>query len=92
MQIGLILILSAVSFGIGSLFIVGDTVVERKVFENSYQRQESLKTEIAINEATLTEINMKLSNPNLDANTRFNLKAQASAIRIRITTATRRLK
>jgi len=87
-----VVVLSVLSFAIKSLFFVGETVVERKVFENSYQRQESLKSEIAINEAALIEINGKLSNPNLDADTRFNLEAQASAARVRIATAQRKLK
>ena len=39
-----------------------------------------------MNEATLAEIRMKLSNPNLDSDTRFNLEAQASAARLRIAT------
>ena len=88
----IIVVLSAVGFGIRSCLLVGDTVVERKVFENSYQRQEAVKSEIAINEAVLIEIKMKLSNPKLDVDTRFNLEAQASAIRVRISAANRRLK
>lgn len=63
------------------------TVVERKVFENSYQRSESLKSRIAIDEATITEIDRKLMNPDLDKNTRYNLEAQRSAATLRINTA-----
>lgn len=82
-----ILVLSIAGGVTRSMGLWGQTVVERKVFENSYQRSASLKAEIATNEATLQEINQKLMNPNLDENTRFNLEAQASAIRIRIATA-----
>lgn len=85
-----VVVLSVVGFGMNSLGLFGRTVVERKVFENSYQRSESLVSEIAMNEATLVEIESKLSNPNLDADTRFNLEAQASAARIRIATAKRK--
>ena len=79
-------IFSAVGFGTRSLGLWGGTIVERKVFEESYQRSEALKAQIATDEATLAEISGKLSNPNLDENTRFNLNAQASAARIRIAT------
>lgn len=88
--IGTIVVLAAVGFGLRSLGYWGGTVVERKVFENSYQRSESLKAEIATNEAVLTEIERKLANTNLDADTRANLEAQASAARIRIETAKRK--
>lgn len=78
-------------FALSSLGLFGRTVVERKVFENSYQRTESLKARIANDQAVLAEIQSKLSDPNLDKDTRRNLEAQASAARIRIETAKRRL-
>lgn len=68
------------------------TVVERKVFEQSYQRSEALKSQIATDEAVMAEIESKLKNPNLDDNTRYNLKAQISAARVRISTARRKQK
>lgn len=83
----IIIFFSLVGFGLNSIGLFGRTVVERKVFENSYQRSESLKSEIAMHQATLAEIESKLLNPNLNKNTRFNLKAQAGAARIRIATA-----
>lgn len=85
--VGAVVVLFALGFGLRSLGLIGETVVERKVFEQSYQRSEALKSRIAIDKATLAEIAGKLSNPNLDKNTRFNLQAQASAARIRISTA-----
>ena len=84
-----IIILSAIGFGLRSLGLFGSTVVKRKVFEHSYQRSEGLKARIATDEAVLAEIERKLTNPNLDSNTRANLEAQASAARIRIATARR---
>jgi hypothetical protein len=66
--------------------------VERKVFENSYQRTESIKASITTDEAALAEIQMNLQNANLDADTRTNLEAQASAIRIRLNAAKERMK
>jgi hypothetical protein len=87
----IIVVFSVLGFAIHSLFLVGKTKVERKVFENSYQRQEALKSEIAVNEAALIEIERKLMNPELDKNTRHNLEAQASAARFRIRVAKRKL-
>ena len=80
-------ILALLGFGLRSAGLFGDTIVERKVFENSYQRSEALKSQIAGDEAVLVEIERKLSNTTLDENTRTNLEAQASAARIRIATA-----
>lgn len=82
-----VLTLTLLGFGLNSLGLFGRTVVERKVFENSYQRSEALKSQIATDEATLAEIQAKLLNPNLDESTRYNLEAQAAAARIRIHTA-----
>jgi len=83
----IVVVLSIIGFGMNSMGLLGKTIVERKVFENSFQRSESLKSEIAMNEAVINEIGNKLLNPNLDANTRFNLKAQLSAATIRVATA-----
>lgn len=63
------------------------TVVERKVFENSYQYSESRKSENAIYRAQLAEIERKLMSSTLDESTRTNFEAQASAIRIRLAAA-----
>lgn len=84
-------VLGGVGFALHSAGVFGHTVVERKVFENSYQRTEGLKAQIATDEAALAEIQAKLANPNLDEDTRYNLKAQAAAIRLRIQAAKRRL-
>lgn len=82
-----VLVLSGVGFGLQSLGLFGRTVVERKVFEQSYQKQAAMKSQIATDEAVLAEIDRKLLNPSLDADTRHGLEAQASACRIRIATA-----
>lgn len=81
-----IVVLTVLSYG----GIFTKTVVERKVFEQSYQRSEALKSQIATDEAVIAEIEGKLLNPNLDNNTKYNLKAQMSAARIRISTARRK--
>ena len=87
----LVLLVLVVLFSLGFLLnsagLFGKTIVERKVFENSYQRKESIKSQIATDEANLVEIKAKLENPNLDPNTRYNLEAQAAAARMRIRAA-----
>lgn len=83
--------LSAVGFGLKSCGVFGSAVVERVVFENSYQRTEALKSQIANDEAVLAEIEIQLRNPKLDEDVRYNLEAQASAARIRIRTAKEKL-
>lgn len=70
--------------------ILGRTIVERKVFENSFQYSEARKSEIVVFEAQLVEIDIKLSNPSLSKETRTNIEAQASAIRIHLNAARRK--
>ena len=80
----IVVVLFVVGFTLNSLDLFGRTVVERKVFENSYQRSEGLRSAIATDEAALAEIERQLSNSNLDTDTRTNLEAQAAAARLRI--------
>lgn len=81
---------SGLGFITHSLGLWGKTVMERKIFESSYQRSAALEAQIAVDESALAAINGQLRNPNLDSNTRFNLEAQRSAINVRLNT-TRRL-
>jgi len=85
--IGIVVVLAVLGFGLRNLGLLGSTHVEREVFEASYQRSEAIKSQIATDEATLAEIARQLSTPNLDADTRYSLEAQASAARVRIGTA-----
>lgn len=82
-----LVILGAVGFVLNTGGIIGKTIVEREVFEQSYQRTAALAERVAVDVASLAEIERQLLNPNLDANTRFNLNAQAAAARVRIQTA-----
>ena len=86
----LVVVTVLVIFAFGSLGIFTQTVVERKVFEQSFQYSEARKLEIATYEAQLAELRGKLSNPNLDAGTRANIDAQIMAIQIQLNTARRR--
>ena len=82
-----IVTLALLGFGLRSLGMFGSTVVERKVFEQSYQRSEAIRSQIVTDEAVLTEIQRQLSSADLDEQTQFNLEAQAAAARVRIQSA-----
>jgi len=82
-----VVLLGGLGFFLRSGGVIGRTVVDRVVFEKSYQRSEAFKAKIAMDEASIAQIQGQLLNPNLDENTRFNLNAQVSAARIRINTA-----
>ena len=80
----LIIMAGIVFAGLSAVGIIGKTVVEREVFKRSFQYSEARATAIATYEAQLVEINRKLTNTNLETNTRSNLEAQAASIRIRL--------
>jgi hypothetical protein len=84
--VGIVVVVGALTLGLRFLGAWGDTAIERHQFENSYQRKEAIKAQIANDEAVLAEINRKLQNPHLDPNTRANLEAHAAATRIRLST------
>jgi len=63
------------------------TVVERKVFENSYQRSEGLKSQIATYNAQIASLEAQLLNPNFDAGTKAYINAQLAALNIQLNTA-----
>ncbi|MBU1755220.1 hypothetical protein KKH81_02995 [Patescibacteria group bacterium] len=88
--VGVIIVLALLGFALNSFGLFGKTVVERKVFEQSYQRSSAIESQIATDTAALAEIDRQLQNPHLDENTRVNLEAQASAARARIDSAERR--
>lgn len=81
------LFVSVLGFATHACGLWGNTYVERKVFEESYQRSESFKSRIATDQAVLVEIEAMLANPNISANSRANLQAQARAARVRINSA-----
>jgi hypothetical protein len=86
----LLIIVSAIIFaGLNYAGIIGRTVVERKVFEQSYQRSEALKSQIATYEAQIVEIQLQLSRGDLDSSTQANLNAQLSSIRVMLNSARR---
>ena len=82
-----VLLLTVLSLVILAGLRYAGVVGERVIFTNSYQYTEARKTEIAIFEAQLVEINTKLRSDILEANLRTNLEAQAAAIRIQLNAA-----
>lgn len=70
--------------GLNYAGIIGRTIIEREVFEQSYQKKAADHDRMSTYQATLAEIQGRLLNPNLDTGTRANLEAQASSIRIMI--------
>ncbi len=88
--IPIIVVLSVIFFALGGLGYFGKTVIERKVFENSYQRSEAIKSQIATDMAVVAQIQEHLKNQNLDLDTRNALKAQLAAAKLRINIAKNR--
>lgn len=79
----LLLILAVVAFtSLNYLGVFGKTVVERKVFEQSYQKKEANKTANTIHSAQLAQLRGKLNNPNINEGTKAEIRAQIDAINI----------
>ena len=85
--LGLVIVTSLIFAGLNYAGVFAKTVVEREVFENSYQYTAGQKAKIATYEAQLAELRGKLSNPELDSTTRTNIQAQISAINIQLNAA-----
>lgn len=80
----LMIVFSALSFILNATGIIGRTIVEREVFEQSYQYSEARKSAIATFTAQLAEIEARLADSSLDSPTRSSLNAQAASIRIQL--------
>lgn len=88
--LGLVVVTVLVFTGLSYAGIIGRTVVEREVFDESYQKVAGDEQRIATFEAQKAEIEGRLNNPELDETTRANLEAQLSAINIQLDAANRR--
>jgi len=86
--LGLLIISTIVLTILGYVGVIGRTIVERKVFENSYQYSEARKTEIMTYEAQLAEIDAQLSTAG--ETERHGLLAQRAAIEVRLRVARER--
>jgi len=84
----LIIIISLISAGL----YIFNVRVERYTYETSYQYQEGVRERIDTLEASLAEIETRLSNPNLDDESRNNLEAQRAAILIQLRSAKKKIR
>ena len=80
----LVIMSGAITTAISYLGLFTGTVVERAVFENSYQYHEGMAAQARTYRAQIAEIEGKLLNQSLDSGTRANLEAQLSALRIQL--------
>ncbi len=79
-----LLALSVIVFSIlGMLGKLGGTFMERKVFEQSYQRSEGLKSQMNTWQAQLASINSQILNTT-DKDTLTQLKTQKAMLEIQI--------
>ena len=72
--------------GLNYAGVIGQTIVERKVFENSYQKHEADKTAVTVYAAQLAQLRAKFNNPSLTESARVEILAQIDAIMILKTT------
>ena len=87
--LGLVVVSVVVFGGLRYTGMIGQTFVERKVFENSYQYTAAQKARIATFEAQLAEIDTRLLSTELDGVTRTNLEATRSGIKVQLGVARR---
>ncbi len=84
--VGMLILTSIIFGGLRYCGMIGDTIAERVIFENSFQYKEARKTEIATFQAQLAEIERRLTSEN-DPQIRNNLEAQAASLRIHLNVA-----
>ena len=83
-----LLVLTIAVLGVtGVIGRVVNVVVEREVFERSFQYQESKSEQIATYQAQIAELESKLSDSNLSDNAKSDVRAQLAAIRIQLNSA-----
>lgn len=81
--IGTILVLTVT--GVAGRIV--DVVVQREVFERSFQYQESKSEQIATYQAAMAELESKLADSNLSDSVKSDIRAQLAALRIQLNSA-----
>ena len=81
--VGTILVLS----GMGIAGRIVDVVVEREVFERSFQYQEGKSDQIATYRAQIVMLESKLADPALSDSAKSDMRAQLAALKIQLNTA-----
>lgn len=71
----------------GQIGRIVDVLIQRQIFEKSFQYDQARKDEVATYKAQIAELEGKLSNPDLSEGTRAEINAQLSAIRIQLNAA-----
>lgn len=82
--IGLLVFVTVVFGVLNVAGVIGGTIVEREVFEQSYQRQTGLEAKLATMEAQAAELRVSLSDSDLTSSKRASLEAQLAAITVQI--------
>jgi hypothetical protein len=81
-SIAIAMVATSFYIGISALYQVGETAIERKVFENSYQYESSRSSKNKILVAQLVQIGLMLKQKNLHPDRRRQLEAKAAGLRI----------
>mgnify|MGYP007059433684 CR=1 FL=1 len=85
--VGMIMLASVALFALNSLGTIGTTIVEREVFERSFQYDQARESEILTYKAQLEEIKERLNSGSLTEEQREALESQRAAIRVRLKVA-----
>jgi uncharacterized membrane protein len=81
----MLLVLSVIMFtGLSYVGLIGKTVIQRKVFEQSYQRQAGDQAKLNTFLSSKAEIEAQLSRNDLSSAQRADYLAQLAAIRVQI--------
>ena len=80
----LLLISIPVFWALGTAGLLGRTVAERMIFEQSYQKKAGDASKAAIFRAQLSEIELRLRTGELTDQQKTDLEAQRAAIRVQL--------
>ena len=78
----LIVLTGIILFGLNSVGLIGKTVVERKVFENSYQKKAADEDAISAYDAQISILKRRLRSTDLSASEKAEIQAQIDSINI----------
>lgn len=78
----LVLVSTLILGATGQLGRVVDVVIQREVFENSFQYDQAREKEISTYDAQIAELEGRLLNPNLTESTRTEIEAQLSQLKV----------
>lgn len=85
----LLVVLIVALTGLRWVLMPAEKMVERKALVESHQYKEGMSERAAILRANIAEIESRLLDPSLDDQSKKNLKAQLSSLRIQLNATTR---